>query len=104
MGILDLLKGRLKGQAGRGKGLKCLHCGEYIPEGAEKCPRCGTPVAEMYKITCPNCKKEIPYSAIVCPNCGFQFEKTKYKFKCIVCGYEADYDMTQCPVCGTRFV
>ncbi|MEM4389263.1 MAG: zinc ribbon domain-containing protein [Candidatus Micrarchaeia archaeon] len=100
MGILDLLLGKKETT----RGLWCLRCKSYIPEGSEECPRCHAKVSEMFKITCPNCKKEIAWNAKLCPHCGKSFIETEQTFRCPVCGYEAGYRMNQCPVCNTPLV
>ena len=98
MGIIDLLLGKKETT----KGLTCVNCKTYIPEGSEKCPNCGKKTSEMFKITCPSCKKEIPWTSRVCPKCGKNFVEQQNIYRCPVCGYEAKYRMNQCPVCNTR--
>ena len=70
----------------------CPVCGAIIPAGANKCPRCGTPVekekpphegesqGENYsdslenKVICPFCGALIPRDSTVCPVCGAALE------------------------------
>jgi|GEM_PF-1306807 ribosomal protein L40E len=96
--------------------VKCLKCGEWVWIKEEKCPKCGTPLSEMYKKRCPKCGTLNPLNAEKCVKCGYDFaleevniekalnEKEEVKYVCPVCGYEMDTFMTQCPVCGTRFI
>lgn len=106
MGLRELFGEFLEGIKRRkaSEGLFCPKCKEYIPEGAGKCPKCGSKVDDMFKITCPECKKEIGWTARVCPHCGKDFYPTKNVYKCIRCGYKADYRLFECPACGTKFV
>ena len=46
--------------------MKCVNCGQEIPDGTKFCPYCGT--SQMMK--CVNCDQEIPGGTKFCPYCG----------------------------------
>lgn len=46
--------------------MKCVNCGQEIPDETKFCPYCGT--SQMMK--CVNCDQEIPGGTKFCPYCG----------------------------------
>ena len=69
----------------------CPVCGAIVPLGADRCPKCGTPVSEFEKIRKENEKKQKSkreednlFNKVICPFCGALIPKGS----------------TTCPVCG----
>lgn len=52
--------------------VQCSVCGAILPEGATKCPRCGTEF-EKDRVKCSECGSWIPEDSKYCPNCGALF-------------------------------
>ena len=109
MGLFDLLKEAVRGTGSgeKGKTLTCTKCGEVIPAGKGECPKCRTPVKEMFKFSCPKCKGDVDYERKKCTQCGYDFaakEESKTSYTCPICSYKADYRMLSCPSCGTKFM
>ena len=52
--------------------VQCSVCGALLPEGATKCPRCGTEF-EKDRVKCSECDSWIPEDSKFCPNCGSVF-------------------------------
>lgn len=118
MGLLDLLKSAIKGKRrgpsevlmeGKKQKLTCPKCKTPLTLDMERCPKCGTRLAVMFKKQCPVCGERNDLDAKRCTKCGHDFEmkevyKRKVEYRCPICGYKANYYMTRCPACGTRFV
>lgn len=57
---------------GLGKTVECGNCGAFIPESADKCPKCGTEF-ETETAKCSVCGAWVPMDAKTCPECESEF-------------------------------
>ncbi len=54
----------------------CPDCGNGVSKNAESCPKCGSPIAELYKrippesVNCSECKNDYSFHERKCPHCG----------------------------------
>ena len=106
MRIMDLLLGRLGRPPSSLKDRKqpCPVCKTPLTLDMEKCPKCATPIADLFVLICPNCKGNMALHDSRCGKCGFDLAAPpKKKFVCPRCQYSADYWMLQCPACGVKF-
>lgn len=68
----------------------CLHCGLQLPEHAEFCPECGSPVEVAIRVDrevkltrttitngCLYCGLQLPDSVHFCPECGRPIERRR---------------------------
>ena len=116
MGILDSLMGHFGiAPAGSSSWMDCPNCHERINLAMDCCPKCGTHIDSMFRITCPKCKTENSLRAKQCEKCktplglpgvggGEGGAPPKSIYTCPHCGYRADYFMSACPACGVKFV
>jgi len=51
--------------------IKCPECNTEVSDRAEKCIKCGFPLARYAPVKCPECGGEVPYGAVTCGRCGF---------------------------------
>lgn len=68
----------------------CKNCGTDIPEGSNKCSKCGQTI-------CPGCGSALVANAKFCPECGKSMVK-----KCANCGAELNDGTKFCSNCGTK--
>jgi hypothetical protein len=52
--------------------VECGECGELLPEGLRKCPKCST-MFEISTARCSNCQAWVPITVKECPECGVAF-------------------------------
>ncbi len=79
----------------------CPVCGAIVPPGADKCPKCGTPVEEFDKIISGRKKGEEKKDEKI----GEQYEEDDSilnKAICPACGALIPKDSKVCPVCGAN--
>ncbi len=105
MRIIDLLLGQLDRQSNvKGQKQDCPICKTQLTLDMEKCPKCGSRLADIFTLICPGCKANIPLRESRCGKCGFDLAAPpKQRFVCPRCQYSADYWMLQCPACGVKF-
>ena len=112
MGLLNLLKGAVKGAGSavkKGPAQKCPNCGEGVTLDMERCPKCGVRIKSMFRRKCPKCQTLNELDNKVCSKCNYSFEAELERAKktfyiCPICGYKSEAYLTQCPACNTRFV
>jgi len=112
-------------ESGVSKYIKCINCGETIPDTKGFCPICHR-MAKSNKtsstsrtINCPSCGKTIPKESVICTNCGINMktrtqvvtrilDKTpapsnqagEHLKKCPFCAETIQYDAIKCKHCG----
>jgi len=56
--------------------IKCPECNTEISDRAEKCIKCGFPMAKYVPpVKCPECGNEAPGGAVTCGKCGFPLKE-----------------------------
>ena len=112
MGLLDLLKGAIKGRkpsSHKGQAQKCPNCGETENLSMERCPKYGVRIKSMFRRKCPRCSTLNDLDVQKCGKCFYNFEAElerakKTYYVCPICGYKMDTMLTRCPACNTRFM
>lgn len=61
--------------------MKCVNCGQEIPDNSQFCGYCGTKVEPKLssKRFCPSCGKELKTNAKFCTSCGASVVTSKEK-------------------------
>ncbi|HAT01750.1 MAG TPA: hypothetical protein DCS54_00515 [Oribacterium sp.] len=63
--------------------MKCNHCGNEIPDHADYCPFCHTPIIRIHpKRICSHCGTEVPDGAEQCPGCGRKVQRKAAQTSC----------------------
>ena len=80
------------------KKIKCLKCGEEVPEEAKFCLACGQKIehAQDDMVKCPKCEAVVPKGKF-CLECGYKFVT-----KCSNCGADLIPGAKFCLECGTK--
>jgi len=69
---------------------KCPACGEPVEDSWKLCPMCGHPLA---RLSCPQCGSEVKVAWKLCPECGT-------RLVCPTCSRRIPAGETGCPACG----
>jgi len=106
MGIWELLRDRfLKGPQLPKQKANCPRCKTDLTLDMPKCPKCGLPIKQIFRIICPNCRELVEPDAKECPKCKKSFLPPERRvYTCPICDYHADYYMLACPACNTKFM